>query len=189
MNIITTHYIKNWAFDFVKTQSKRIRSIFMSDKQRPIYVLCPRCELNYIENTEQYCNVCKAELGLVDKSILIPDDEEMETEKLCPICKANYLNEDEEICFLCQKTHNAVEKAEEDNWDYTDDDNKDTEDEMVVSLEMVAEEEEEEEEEDDGKAYKEPDDFDYNVDPNDYLDDDEDDEDEDEDDDDDFILP
>ena len=44
------------------------------EEKKPIYILCPRCELNYINKKDKYCNVCKAELGLVDPSILLPDD-------------------------------------------------------------------------------------------------------------------
>ena len=84
---------------------------------RPKYVLCPRCELNYILETEKYCNVCKAELGIIDKSILIPDDDESE-EKLCPICHTNYIEPDEEICFLCRKER--AEKEEMNSEEDTD---------------------------------------------------------------------
>ena len=150
----------------------------MSEQKKPIYVLCPRCELNYIEEKDQYCNVCKAELGLVDKSILIPDDEEMETEKLCPVCKMNYLNDDEEVCFLCQKHRDAkdIEPEDDESWmNYSEEEDKPQDDEMEISLELVADEEEEEEEEE--SLYKEPDDFNYDVDPNDYIDDEEDEED------------
>ena len=49
------------------------------------YILCPRCELNYIEESEEYCTVCKAEMGLIDPGILIPEEEVESSEKLCPI--------------------------------------------------------------------------------------------------------
>ena len=45
------------------------------EDKKPAYILCPRCELNYIDVKEKYCTVCKAEMGLVDPSILLPDDE------------------------------------------------------------------------------------------------------------------
>ena len=67
------------------------------------YILCPRCELNYIEEGEEYCTVCKAELGLIDSSILIPEEEVESSEKLCPICKVNYIADDEDVCFMCAK--------------------------------------------------------------------------------------
>ena len=72
------------------------------EEKKQAYILCPRCELNYIVSKDKYCTVCKAEMGLLDPSILLPDDEEAGFEKLCPVCQVNYIGEDEEICFLCQ---------------------------------------------------------------------------------------
>ena len=67
------------------------------------YVLCPRCELNYIEESEGYCKVCKARMGLIDASTLIPDeDEDTPEEKLCPICRVNYISADEDMCSDCR---------------------------------------------------------------------------------------
>lgn len=87
------------------------------DKKQP-YVLCPRCELNYIKPKEKYCTVCKAEMGLVDPSVLLPDEEEAGLEKLCPVCHVNYIGEDEEICFLCQKEREEHEAAhQKDDWE------------------------------------------------------------------------
>ena len=153
------------------------------EEKKPIYILCPRCELNYINKKDKYCNVCKAELGLVDPSILLPDDEEAGIERLCPICQVNYLADDEEICVVCQKEKDEREAAtkEEDNWDYVEEELPEepgSEEMEILSLTELEEEEAEEEEE---SQYKEPDDFDYDVDPDDYLDDEEEEEDEDDD--------
>jgi hypothetical protein len=38
------------------------------------YILCPRCELNYIRDGEKNCNVCKAEMNISGYTLL-PDDE------------------------------------------------------------------------------------------------------------------
>ena len=87
------------------------------DNKKIAYVLCPRCELNYINAKDKYCTVCKAELGLVDPSVLLPDDDEAGLEKLCPVCHLNYIGEDEDMCFLCQKERDEREAAEEkDEW-------------------------------------------------------------------------
>ena len=32
----------------------------------PNYILCPRCELNYILDNEEYCDVCKNNLTAID---------------------------------------------------------------------------------------------------------------------------
>ena len=154
--------------------------IKMSNEKRPVWVLCPRCELNYIQSNESMCDVCKVETGILEKSFLIQEDElEAESGKLCPICRANYIGEDEEICFVCQKEKEAKERNDEseevDNWTYEEEEEEMAPEEMEISLELTAEAEAEEEEDDlyDENAYREVDDFNYDVDPNDFEEDDE----------------
>ena len=56
------------------------------------YIKCPRCDLNYIDSRQEMCDICKAELGLMPKDILLDDDFDLEEEtKLCPVCKRNYI--------------------------------------------------------------------------------------------------
>lgn len=62
----------------------------------PKYVKCPRCELNYIPEDQEYCDVCKAELN-IGGITLLEDEEEL----LCPKCKRNYLEPGEKICSSC----------------------------------------------------------------------------------------
>jgi hypothetical protein len=86
---------------------------------KPKYVLCPRCELNYFsaeDKKKKYCDVCLAELNLVDPGILIPD-EDAELEVLCPVCKLNYMSPDEEMCFLCAKERADKTEKDEDTLD------------------------------------------------------------------------
>ncbi len=158
----------------------------MSD-EKPIYVLCPRCELNYIKSTEKYCDVCKVELGLLEKSFLIQEEElEAESGKLCPVCHANYIGEDEEMCFICQKEKEAKEHAEEEeseeNWTYEAVEEPLPPEDIGMDLASDEEAEEEEDEEFEQSGYSEVDDFNYEVDPKDFEDYDEDEEDDDEDD-------
>ncbi|MCL2061352.1 MAG: hypothetical protein FWH03_01835 [Firmicutes bacterium] len=162
-------------------------------EEKPVYMMCPRCELNYIAKKDKLCKVCKAEVGLIDASILIPAEEEVE--KLCPVCSVNYIGEDETICFLCQKEREK-KSVVEDEWEELEqepevEEEPEEELDMIVPEGVLDEEEEEEEEEDFSEQYKEPDDFVYDdIDENDFLREDEDfDEDEDEDDDDDFVIP
>lgn len=63
------------------------------------YKKCPRCELNYIKEDEDLCEVCKKELAGISDDM----DEEMELEEvqLCPICKVNYIGPGEEMCEQC----------------------------------------------------------------------------------------
>lgn len=158
------------------------------EDKKTAYVLCPRCELNYIKSKEKYCTVCKAEMGLVDPSILLPDDEDVGLEKLCPVCHINYIGEDEEVCFLCQKEMEEREAAaEKDEWAELDREPGDMDTPIgILPLDdeplLVSDDEPEEEEEEPKHAV---DDFDYPEVPDDFdedFDDEElDDEDEDED--------
>lgn len=148
------------------------------DAKKPVYVLCPRCELNYINEKEKMCNVCKAELGLLAPDTLLPDEEEAGVERICPVCHINLLGDDEDICFECRKEREEREAAtkEDDTWEYSDDElpEQPVSDEIeILSLSDLADEEEEEEEGEDEEEYKEPDDFDYDVDPDDFEEDDE----------------
>ncbi len=168
------------------------------------YVLCPRCELNYMQDGETYCDVCKAELKIGPQLIFALDEDEVaEGEKLCPICKRTYIAEDEEMCEQCReerKYHDApsddidIEKDEE--WrNYLDDDEKDmpTTGEDVISFSQLEDEEKSDEffrdDNDDleeESLYEEPDDFDIEIDESDFDEDAEIEDDEDDEDDDDF---
>ena len=168
------------------------------------YVLCPRCELNYMQEGEQYCDVCKAELKLGPQLIFaIDEDEENAGEKLCPFCKRTYIAEDEDMCEQCRVVRNYadgpsdyidIEKDEE--WrNYLDEDEKDmASDDDVISFSQLADEEkndeffrDDEEDEEVMMVDDEPDDFDIEIDESDLEDTEEEDE-EDEDDDDDFDI-
>jgi len=157
--------------------------------KKPVYILCTRCDLNYFipSKKDKYCKVCLGELGFADKSILLPDEEEIE--KTCPVCKINLLGEDESICFVCIKDRKAPAADEEKDWSSEDiEEEKPSADELEISLELAIEEEEKEEDDlesdEDDLPDDEPDDFDYDVDPSDFEDDDEDEKDEDDDEDD-----
>ncbi|MCM1368584.1 MAG: hypothetical protein NC184_07235 [Roseburia sp.] len=153
---------------------------------RPVYILCPRCEINYINAKDKYCAVCKAELGIGDRSILLPEEDEAQDERICPVCRVNLLNEDEDICIECKKEREEKEKevsedlSDEENSDWDPFNDEEDEEEIPDGMqEMLIDDEEEEEEEEEEEVETvsdEPDDFDFNVDPNDFVDDDEEDE-------------
>lgn len=74
---------------------------------------CPRCELNYKQDAEEYCPVCKKELmGKEDNNNLFD---------ICVICNVNKAMEGENICEACARKVNeepiavveAVEPATE----------------------------------------------------------------------------
>ena len=116
--------------------------------QKPKFVQCPRCELNYFSSADKkrkYCDICLAELNLVDPSILIPD-EDAELEVLCPVCKINYMAPEDDICFLCQREQPPkIEKEDDltDSWESFVEADEPLDDDMEVSLSELDEEDEE----------------------------------------------
>ena len=155
------------------------------------YIICPRCELNFIDADEQeYCEVCLKELS-GEKTFTdgFDAEESAEETELCPVCGENYMPFGEKMCEECKrKSEYEEEESEEDeekedaSWrSYLDDEEEDN-DLGIPDSEFDEEEEEEEEEEE----VVEEDDFEY-VSADDYYgDDDDDDDDDDEDEDDDF---
>ena len=154
------------------------------------YVLCPRCELNFIDADEQeYCDVCKAELKKGPQLVFaVDDDEEQESLDLCPVCHQNYIKPGESMCAKCLEERdyqNSREDLDDDSWkEFMDDEEEEEEqDEEMLSLDKLAREEgdfidEEEEEEDLVSDEKDDDDFEIpDVDEADFMDDDEEDED------------
>ncbi len=165
------------------------------------YIKCPRCELNYIHKSQEYCDVCKAELKMGPQLVFAVDDDDEEVAlELCPICKQNYIKDNEEMCEQCRKElefkKDEIDLDKDEEWrNYLDDDvdevNEDSEE--MLSLSQLAEEEgdalfDDEEEEDDIEYQdSEPDDFDIpEIDESDFEEDDEEEESEDEENDDSF---
>lgn len=99
--------------------------------KQPVYIRCPRCELNYIQKKDKFCNVCKLEMKALG-SLDIEDNLDLE---LCPVCKVNYINPDEDMCVACAKERALEEGLNNDNeddnsWsDYSNDDGAYSEDE------------------------------------------------------------
>ena len=140
----------------------------------PKYVLCPRCELNYILEGEEYCDVCKAELKKGPQLVFaVDEDDEQDYMELCPKCHQNYLKPGQTICSSCALKNQYEEEKDiddDESWkEYMDDapEEEDKDDEEMLSLAKLAEEEgselfddEEEEEEIEMEESIEPDDFD-----------------------------
>lgn len=70
--------------------------------KKPVYIRCPRCELNFIQKKDKYCSVCKAEMEAKKDDL---DDVDLE---LCPICKTNYIQPDEIMCASCPDRKSVV---------------------------------------------------------------------------------
>ena len=157
------------------------------------YKKCPRCELNYILQDEEMCDICKAELGLDSRIVLlddiIDDDEPL---KLCPVCKTSYIGLDEDMCEGCLSNYKRAESTEmdEDNDDWRtyldDDDTKDGDEDDIIPLEELENDEDFEDDfEDEENVEIElddyPDDLTDDFDDLDDIDDDDEEEDEEED--------
>lgn len=157
------------------------------------YILCPRCELNFIDEDEQeYCEVCMKELT-GEKSFVdnLEEEESGEETELCPLCGENRMRFGEEMCEECKKK--SVYEDEVDDSDDEDDFDKnktwedfadmdDDEEDIDIGIDKSEFEDEYEDEEEEFEETAE-DDFEY-VSADDYsADDDEDDDDDDDDDD------
>jgi len=145
---------------------------------KPIYVKCTRCDLNYIDSKENYCDVCKTELKLLDPGFLLPDDVFDEEERICPSCNLNFCEEGNDLCLMCAKEKEDDAKAPD--WVEKDPEDEDLSDEPLplpdedIDVGLVEAEEEEE------PIQTAADDFEY-VDIDEDFDEDFDDEDDDED--------
>ena len=121
--------------------------------EKKTYILCPRCELNYMDSREKYCDVCKAELGIGEANFLLPDEEDEYEGKLCPICHTNYCEEGEDMCIECKKERAAKDKDDEETDNWNDDDevvaemDADLDDMPITDIDDEEEPEEEESEE------------------------------------------
>lgn len=78
------------------------------------YKKCTRCELNWIKEDEDLCDVCKAELKIGGISLIEDDEaEEIGEELICPVCKINPIEEGEDMCAACREEILAKAKPEE----------------------------------------------------------------------------
>lgn len=59
-----------------------------------VFVKCPRCELNYMQDGEAFCSVCRREVKGEAKDEFI---------ELCPVCGENPVYPGRDMCLLCLK--------------------------------------------------------------------------------------
>ncbi len=62
---------------------------------------CPRCELNYITDGEQYCKICRLEM----KGEPVRDEIEM-----CTMCGEHPAMPGKDVCLFCMKEMNGGNK-------------------------------------------------------------------------------
>lgn len=75
------------------------------------FIKCPRCELNYIKEEEQYCSVCKREM----KGEAHDDPFE-----LCSICNENPVMPGKDVCLMCYKEMTQQQGLRDDTADETE---------------------------------------------------------------------
>lgn len=117
----------------------------------PKYKLCPRCEINYILDSDAYCEVCHNELKGLAKYEEMEDEDDTD---VCPRCGINFLNEGETICESClaEIEEEKIPKVddvevEKDDWDAAEDEAEVLVDEDAdESLEALVDEEWEDDE-------------------------------------------
>ena len=107
----------------------------MARNSKPVWILCPRCELNYIKKSDQYCDVCKKEMKLIKGG-----DDDIGDLELCPICKINFVQSDQEICDSCKQELGIVQSEDDENKEISDwhkyiadDDDEDDDDDDVYT--------------------------------------------------------
>lgn len=66
-------------------------------------VLCPRCELNYITGSEEYCKVCLSEMKGATRS---------EETELCSVCNENPALPGRDVCAVCLREMEEQSGAE-----------------------------------------------------------------------------
>lgn len=120
------------------------------------YIKCPRCELNWIKEEDEYCDVCKAEMGIEGFTLLDDDEDEM----LCPVCGVNYIEHGEKMCAECR-----AKKAEDsDMFDGEEDSQQNSNIDEEENIEKISFDELDEEEKLDmyDEAFDDQDDFSAN---------------------------
>ncbi|MFZ5975474.1 MAG: hypothetical protein ACOYU3_08715 [Bacillota bacterium] len=79
-------------------------------------IKCPRCELNYIKEGENFCNVCKRELRREADVEVQPD--------ICTECNEAPVVPGEDLCILCLREKKRQENLEKVLDDAVDDDDE-----------------------------------------------------------------
>ncbi|HHW69889.1 MAG TPA: hypothetical protein GX392_00870 [Clostridiales bacterium] len=97
------------------------------------YKKCPRCNLNYIKETDILCKVC-----VEDLSKKLGDNGDEEEYDICPECGENIIRADESMCYDCmveslkEDVKKQSKKLDEDEWDIYADDESDSSDDLII---------------------------------------------------------
>ena len=69
-------------------------------------IKCPRCELNYIEDGEGYCKICKREMK---------GESHHEEIEMCTVCNEAPALPGRDVCLFCLKEMNAANNINEED--------------------------------------------------------------------------
>ena len=92
------------------------------------FIKCPRCELNYIEESEGFCKICKQDMQ---------GESSPETVELCTICNERPVMPGRDICLVCYKEMNAANDAA-DNIDERDEPAETVDENSIGSIDPVS---------------------------------------------------
>lgn len=67
---------------------------------------CPRCELNYIDETEKVCKVCRREMK---------GEDHREEGEMCTVCNENPALPGRDVCLFCLKEMNEQQGKHRDD--------------------------------------------------------------------------
>ena len=74
------------------------------EETRMKFVKCPRCELNYMTESERYCKVCLREMK---------GDNAQDEVELCSVCNEAPALPGRDVCLFCLKEMNGQNATEE----------------------------------------------------------------------------
>lgn len=69
-------------------------------------MLCPRCELNYITDSEEFCKICLREMH---------GDKSQDEAELCSVCNEYPCLPGHDVCSYCLKEMSANDSEDEEN--------------------------------------------------------------------------
>ena len=93
------------------------------------FIKCPRCELNYIEESEGVCKICKREMQGENNA----DDVE-----LCTICNERPVLHGRDVCAVCLKEMNAANDEDDSELDRDDEPVETVDENSIGSIDPVS---------------------------------------------------
>ena len=93
------------------------------------FIKCPRCELNYIREEEQFCPVCKREMK---------GESREDPFEICSICNENPVMPGKDVCLICYKEMNQQQGLRDESIAAVDSGDVSLEMEDVSEMEEIA---------------------------------------------------